>query len=340
MPSSLLRRSRSARPARRFNKTIQRFNKSALRFNKTIRRSASTERWKNNVSEKVGEGGFGIVSRPPARCHHFFSQNSDNINQRNINSVVFKNTYYKNPKYISKLTEYTQAANEIQIATIIKDNIEKWRDYYCLIEFICAAPVEKHVQISVDDYLDTYAIAPYCGVTLKNILDDKIYISVSECCNLLKGIARLITGIGELHKIYIYHQDIWDENVLFSLDDKYVRLIDFGMAIDIFSEYKVNKNEFALKKVGVELTESESIIFNIVEPVLVYIKNKLESSRELTNATRQCLRTAVHMLDKIPYRPGDNDYPSNKKSKLYHDFINKINNIYTDFIVEFLDTSI
>ena len=106
-------------------------------FRKNSRRARSVEPYKNIKAEKIGEGAFGTVSRPPARCDHFFSTNSKNINQRNLNSIVFQETYYKNPNYISKLTETYYARKELDIGALIKDNVEHWKYYYCFIEFMC-----------------------------------------------------------------------------------------------------------------------------------------------------------------------------------------------------------
>jgi hypothetical protein len=41
---------------------------------KTLRKTKSLEPQKNISTEKIGEGVFGIVSRPPSKCHTFFSK--------------------------------------------------------------------------------------------------------------------------------------------------------------------------------------------------------------------------------------------------------------------------
>ena len=48
-------------------------------FRKNSRRARSVEPYKNIKAEKIGEGAFGTVSQPPARCDHFFSRNSKKI---------------------------------------------------------------------------------------------------------------------------------------------------------------------------------------------------------------------------------------------------------------------
>lgn len=315
---------------RRRSRSVNRRN----RFQKTVRRSRSAEPYKNINAEKIGEGGFGVVSRPPARCAHFFSENSRNINQRNINSVVFQETYYKNPNYISKLTEYNDAQKELEIGNLVKNYVDDWRDYYCFIEFICEAPAEKHIQIGANDFQNTYAIAPYCGVTLESIITNKFYISAQEVCSLIGALKDLIYGIDDLHNIQIYHQDIHNGNVLFDSTNGKLRLIDFGFAVDLNEEKKQAGNLWKSNLIILNAIYSdlEGLIFDIIEPTLKFIKSKLETS-ELTRSTLKCLKEVNFYLSNMPVKPKPADFPRPQKNrKGYADFLSKMNEIYIKLI--------
>jgi len=318
-------------------KSLSNYNKTKKNINsgKTHKtKFRSLELFKNTKTQKIGEGGFGIVSRPPARCGKFFSNTSKNINQRNINSVLFKETYFENPNYISKLTEYNEANKEIIAADIIKNNIKNWRNYYCFIEFICQAPSDKHIQIGSDEYQDTYAIAPYCGVTLYNILSKKTIIKTSEACCLIDSLKQLIYGIGDLHNINIFHQDIHDENILYNTEDKKLRLIDFGLTLDLNDEYENNSN-INLPIINAKLMDTEGLLFDIIKPILLFVKTKIKSSKYHTKY-KKCLDEIEYALKIMPEKAYDYEYPSRKTFKKYTEFITNLKNKYVDFVAIFI----
>jgi len=167
---------------------------------------------------------------------------------------MYKEAYYGNPNYVSKLTEYSSAIRELEISELIKaqfpytdDNTPYYADYFCLTEFICGAPDSKYITVGGDDY-DTYAIAPYCGVPLNNYLEQNtniplknylmenkngIIISINELCNLVPALQYLTRGIQKLHMNHIFHKDIHDENILYDNNTGLLRLIDFGLAEDL-----------------------------------------------------------------------------------------------------------
>ena len=302
---------------------------------KNNRRSRSAEPYKNINAEKIGEGGFGVVSRPPARCDHFFSTNSKNINQRNVNSTVFQETYYKNPNYISKLSESDMASKELEIGNTIKSNVKYWRDYYCFTEFICGAPKEKHIRVGIDDYQDTYGIAPYCGITLQKILTGKYHISPIECCCLMEALKQLSIGLGQLHRIQIYHQDIHDENVLFNPEDGKLRWIDFGLAED---HYDIKKNAIKYGEnweknpviLNARLEDTNSLIFSIIKPTLEFIRYTLRNSKK-TDLTEECLDEATYYLYKLPKSLNTNESSGRTmKSKI------ELENSFVDFMDDFI----
>jgi hypothetical protein len=87
-----------------FNNTSRRNKRNERkRHNVTVRkaRSLMSLRNINNIyrsipASKIGEGAFGVVSRPPSRCVDFPSKKE---------RVKFETKYFKNRKYISKLME-------------------------------------------------------------------------------------------------------------------------------------------------------------------------------------------------------------------------------------------
>lgn len=309
------------------------------RFKKTNRRSRSEEPNRNINAEKIGEGGFGIVSRPPARCAHFFSKNSKNINQQNINSLLFQKTYYNNPKYISKLTEYNDAKKELEIGNLIKNNLKKWKNYFCFVEFICAAPDEKHIQIGPSDFQNTYAIAPYCGVTLDSILLEKYYISPYEACHIFRALKEFVYGISDLHWIQVYHNDIHSENILFSFEDHRLRLIDFGLATDLYEYKQLSGNDWRSNFTIIRaiFEDTEPLIFKIIKPTLEFIKYKLESVENPNNSIKLCLLEIENTLENIP--PSYNHIQFNNIATNYNTYKNAITvskNNYTNFLDDFM----
>jgi serine/threonine protein kinase len=329
MPSLQTRRQKS------LGKSQRSFKKG---FRQSIRKARSAQPYTNITAEKIGEGGFGTVSRPPARCNKFFSSSSKNINDYNWNSIVFQETYYKNPNYISKLSDYNAAIKEMNIGNIIKHHIKNWEKYYCFTEFICEAPKEKHVQIGPDEFQDTYGIAPYCGITLNKIIQGKYHIAEKELCCLLNALKGLCIGLGKLHNIQIYHNDIHDENILFNPKDGKLRWIDFGLAEDLVDEKKALGKNWESKPIFIKhkLEDTESLIFNIISPTLQHIKYKLKKSKE-SKLIQKCLDTVTSYLHKIPYELKNYINSSNHyKHQSVQELIN-IRNTYIDFIGDFIE---
>jgi serine/threonine protein kinase len=338
------RRGKSLEPRRKTIKNVSAPRRRSLKPTKNIEKM-----YKNVEAEKVGEGGYGIVSRPPSKCGQFFSEtnNTLNNNQKNVNRIVYQNTYFGNKNYISKLTEYFEASKELNIGNTIKKNITNWRDYFCFIEFLCEAPKEKHIRVGMNDYQDTYAIAPYCGITLKDILDEKYKISLDRICCLVDSVRELIIGLGKLHWIQVFHQDIWDENVLFNPEDGKLRLIDWGLADDLYEEKKRNENRWESIPVIVnsQLTDLDNLIFDILKPVLQFVGYTIDNYRKKLNKTgkelpeklKNCLDEADHFLSEIPERVEEEDFPNRKKNeKAFLRFKYDLKEKYVNLIKEFI----
>jgi hypothetical protein len=262
--------------------------------NKTLRvpniRSRSLRPSKKINAKEIGSGGFGIVSRPPPKCKSFFNNNN--------NQNMFKEAYYGNPNYVSKLTEYLSAKNELDISEIIKNKIPYidndtpyYAYYFCLTEFICEAPDSKKKIIERDEY-DTYAIAPYCGIPLKVYLEQNtkvplknylmenknaLIVSVTELCNLVPALQYLINGIQRLHRNKIFHKDIHDENVLYDKDTGLLRLIDFGLA-EYLPEYSIDSTTI--------LSNEYHDLLYLVKNIIVKLLKFLLSSRISEISTR------------------------------------------------------
>lgn len=311
------------------------------KFREKLLKSRSAEPYTNINAEKIGEGGYGVVSRPPARCGYFFSNNTNNINNnkntnQNWDSIVFQESYYKNPNYISKLSEYTDALTELTIGNIVKDYIKNWKKYYCFTEFICGAPENKRIRSGLNDYQDTYGIAPYCGITLNKIISGEYHIIDKEACCLMNALKELCIGLDKLHSILIYHNDIHDENVLFNPSDFKLRWIDFGLAKD-FNEItkETGSNwKYHIIFIKAELEDTENLIFNIIEPTLQFIKQVLSNSAK-TKLNKQCFKDVEYYLDKIPLKY-DEYFTLNTNNTKEYDFTRLVRNKYVQFIREFI----
>jgi serine/threonine protein kinase len=303
---------------------------------KSQRRAASLERLKEINSKKIGEGGFGVVSRPPAEC-------APELNNNNSKSVLAyrreaKKKYVGNPNYISKLSEYDQAIKELRLGRLVKEYIKDWKNYYCFTEFYCAAPDDKHIRVGIDDYQDTYGIAPYCGVPLDSIIKEKTYISPIESCCLMEALKQLAIGLGKLHNLEIYHQDIHDGNVLYNPKDKKLRWIDFGLAEDLYEIKQEAGNNHKNNRILVhaKVEDTEGLIFSIIKPTLEFIRYKLSQGSK-TNKSERCFDDTVYYLSLMPqkmdeiYLPNRYDYPDK-----YFTEINKLKDKYIKFVNLFI----
>lgn len=231
-------------------------------FNRTVRnkRSKSVEPRKNILSEEIGSGGFGIVSRPPARCDSFLD--------KNFNQNVFREAYYNNPNYISKLTEFSSAERELNIAEAIRDEIPYYQDYFCLVEFICGAPKSKIKKIN-SEYYDTYAISPYCGIPLSEYLRRDLVapVNIFELCYLVTSLQTLISGLQFLHLKHLYHKDIHTGNILYDSASGIMRFIDFGLSEDLRD---ITNNDSPII-INNEYQDLDMLVKNVIIPLLDFL---------------------------------------------------------------------
>jgi serine/threonine protein kinase len=293
--------------------------------------------YRNAPSEVVGEGGFGIVSRPPSQCD-IFKSDKDKID--------YHHKYFKNKKYISKLTEYMSAEKELEIGKIVKKIIPNWKDYYCFVEFECPAPEHLYVRTGLDDYLDTYAIAPYCGITLEGILKGTQSISYYQLCCLIESVKGLVSGLNLLHNNQLYHQDIHSENVLYSLEDKKLRFIDFGVTVNLQEKKKLKGNNWESDNsiITAKKEDLEKLIFNIIIPVLQFAWKKLrkyyrslkEQNKTIDPLLRDCLTMTGRYLSMMPDKIGDDEYPEYKQYNAYMQFSKEVSDYYERFVNEFI----
>jgi len=244
---------------RRRSRSLNRGKRGRTYRKNSNRRARSLEPYINN-SEEIGSGGFGIVSRPPAKCDSFLN--------KNFNQNAWRAAYYGNPNYISKLTEYSSAQRELDTALAIKDVIPNYEDYFCLVEFICNAPVSKSIKRGGDDY-NTYAISPYCGITLEDYIRSDITapINIFELCYLVPSLQYMIRGLQIMHIHHIYHKDIHEGNILYDSDSGLMRLIDFGLSDD----RRNIKNDNHPAIINEELHDLDMLITYVIKPLIEFL---------------------------------------------------------------------
>ena len=274
--SSYSSHSRSKKTKKHKKHRAYSLNRAARRFPETRRNFTKTRSLPANQSikaEEIGSGGFGIVSRPPARCGSFVSKNK--------NANAFREVYAGNPNYISKLTEYSGARKELDIAISIKERIDDFYEYYCLVEFICNASERKAIERN-GNYYGTYAISPYCGIPLSTYLKSAIDFPFEkfEIYNSLPILQKFVFGVLLLHKNNIVHQDIHQQNILYDNEYRLMRLIDFGLAIDFnrdnSNKPRTDKNPLHKndpKFINAKLHDIEQLIENIILPYFEIILN-------------------------------------------------------------------
>lgn len=250
---------------RRRGRSLNRGKRGRTYRKNSNRRARSLEPYINS-SEEIGSGGFGIVSRPPAKCDSFIN--------KNFNQNAWRAAYYGNPNYISKLTEYSSAERELDTALAIKDVMPNYENYFCLVEFICNAPVSKSIKRGNDDY-NTYAISPYCGITLEDYMRSDIIapINVFELCYLVTSLQYMIIGLQTMHTHHIYHKDIHEGNILYDSDSRLMRLIDFGLSDD----RRNIKNDNHPAIINEELHDLDMLITYVIKPLIKFLLYSLIS---------------------------------------------------------------
>jgi len=315
MPTSNGSNSNNNTKTRRRPRSLSVGRRKTLRQRRT--RPKSVERLKKIVAERVGKGSFGTVSRPPKHCKIFLSKNAGNINR-----AVFEETYLDNPEYVSKQTDIINAEKELEVANYIKENLPDWREYFCLVEFICGAPDE--IRNEFGDYLDTIAIAPYCGVPLNDTSigyftkekksgynvykKPKVYLTEMELCCLVDSLKKLIIGVGKLHSIGVFHQDIHPYNILYNFKNGALYLIDFGgtKSFETINKYKSqfpNNWESTPYINQARLDDIEQLIYDIISPVLSNIITILDLpnvTKKATPVVDECYKKILSDAQKIP----------------------------------------
>ena len=298
---------------KRAHSTSVRRNKGTVRAkrNSSLRRISTT---------KLGQGAFGVVQRPPAPCKVYegddifdivydFDEGVNNIykryaNDANINAKIRKLEakykregkekslghlkpyltylkYFANNSYISKLTEYEKARHEFMVGRYISSIIPSWRDYYCLVEYICGANKEA----TNNDPSDSLAIMEYCGVSLEKLMSAEpgIKIDKDTWWYILDSLKTTFAGLSLLHDNYIYHNDIHAGNVVINLGADVNKntepyslyktlLIDFGQTVVLTEDDDERGNTKQVLYNTID--DLHNFIVKVIKPILVFIIRK------------------------------------------------------------------
>jgi hypothetical protein len=97
-----------------------------------------------------------------------------------------------------------------------------------------------------------------------------------------------------------------------------MRLIDFGLAIDLSEETGTAKTH---------LDDTENLIFLIIIPTLKYIEDTLKTAKEKTNAMRKCLEEVTSLLRIAPLRTKRRNLNAN-----YYRFLARLRDEFVDYI--------
>ena len=163
-------------------------------------------------SEKIGEGSYGCVLRPPPRCA--------------------KSKNHSKAKMVGKVLLKTNAKIELQIGTLIK-GIPGWEKYYIVQEEDSCDPANfkqirseyieecKIFQSSfVHDKNLTQVVSRYGGKTLADTLPTSSF-------DFIQSLKHMLEGVSKLQKQGICHYDLKENNVVVDEDGTF-RMIDFG----------------------------------------------------------------------------------------------------------------
>jgi serine/threonine protein kinase len=272
---------------------------SNSRNSRNTRSNKSNNTNTNTNNSRIGKGAFGTVNRPPKKCA------DKNLSQ------------YYSDKYVSKLTESFSAEKELEAGIYIRKHIKNHRDYYCLVNNICAA-LKEDQRYKNGEYRDSLSYMPYCGQTLDKFLSDNI-LTPELTWYLLDLLCSLIEGIQLLHKNKIFHLDIHMENIVY--DDQHLLLIDFGnsewpyvnLTDKMILTYATQDNDMLLNKVLLS-------IFNYILEIKVL---DVDGYREINKTIEKIYKSMYNMKDIYKTRISDS-YISKKQNEIISEFMQSI----------------
>ena len=163
-------------------------------------------------SEKIGEGSYGCVLRPPPHCA--------------------KSKNRSGTKAVGKILLKTNAKIELQIGALVK-SIPDWEKYYIVQEEEDCDPANfKRIR---SEYIEeckilqsgmirdknlTQVVSRYGGKTLADTLPTSTF-------DYMRALKHMLEGIWKLQKQGICHYDLKENNIVVD-EHSTLRIIDFG----------------------------------------------------------------------------------------------------------------
>lgn len=306
---------------RLLSKTVRRKGGVSNNGNYNFNNNANRNLINKNKYSRVGKGAFGSVYSPPLPCRQGFNEN--------------RWEQYDSKEYISKLTEKFGAENEVRISNIIRDNIDNYSDYFCLVDYIC--PIDKkylHIntqyqnnnntnynnirrytnyEYNESEDRDTIAISKYCGISLKNILNGKseVILNANMRWFLFDKLRYLIKGILKLNKFGVFHQDLHFGNIVFKLpkgeieesNDYNLLLIDFGQAkyFEDFENTFISNDQRKNTLLRYKIEEIELILNQLLRPFIGRIIYSYDFAPHLNprkNKNKNKINTEISLEEK------------------------------------------
>jgi serine/threonine protein kinase len=279
------------------------------RPSRTRRRVRSANTNQRSASENIiGEGAFGSVSRPPAKCGP--------QTPRDLMKLYYDD-FRNNKNYVSKLTEQIKAEQEYEIGQRVSE-LPDYQDYFIVVEFICPVPDSKVVIQGIEE-LDTYAMMKYGGSSMEDILRGKSpYVFHSKkWIQLIHHMKSLVRGIQLLHEAHIYHQDIHLGNIVYTPQSG-ARLIDFGQAEHITIQRLYSQYRYA---------DLDMLINGCIVRLLTYLEeSRMFSSRH----TRGFHHSMTRFLRYVRENPIRNEGEYDRNIQIFHQQLRRFFDIITE----------
>ena len=176
------------------------------------------------VHDKVGEGGYACVYRPPLKCTY--------------GDQVF------DTKYVGKIFVSNADADRERLMMKVVKRIDPQRLFSVQLKHSCNVKIDNENTVEdcknaedTENLKNVYQlIYPYAGKSLLDWCKVKSNLNRLTIDALLAGMLTIVRGLCTLNKKGYVHRDIKEANIMYT-DGGDMRIIDFGLMVSVNELY-------------------------------------------------------------------------------------------------------